>query len=65
MLIVSTDKADLAFTLHPFGLDEPLLVLITNTPFAAPVPYIAAAAAPLITDIDSISSGLISFNLDC
>ena len=38
----------------------PFLVVITMAPLAASEPYKAAAAAPVRTDIDSISSGLIS-----
>ncbi|MNR03506.1 hypothetical protein D3C85_1194010 [compost metagenome] len=37
---------------------EPFLVVIITTPFAASLPYKAAADGPLNTEIDSISSGL-------
>src|SRR6202171_2571484 len=47
------------------GLPErPCLVVICITPFAAAVPYCAAAAGPLRTSYVSTSSGLISLNRD-
>ena len=38
----------------------PFLVVMITAPLAASEPYKAAAAAPVNTDIDSISSGLMS-----
>src|SRR5256885_15929942 len=47
------------------GLPErPRLVVIWMTPFAAAVPYCAAAAGPFRTSNVSISSGLMSLNRD-
>jgi hypothetical protein len=40
------------------------LVVMLMTPFAASVPYSVAAAGPLMTSIDSISSGLMSSRRD-
>ena len=38
----------------------PFLVVTTMAPLAASEPYSAAAAAPVSTEIDSMSSGLMS-----
>ena len=48
-----------------FPVFLPFFVVITKTPLAASDPQTAAADAPFKTVIDSISSSLISFNLDC
>src|SRR6266545_8247412 len=49
-----------AYTFQRVGPGRPRLVLMMITPVDAAVPYSAAADGPLITSIDSISSGVMS-----
>jgi hypothetical protein len=47
---------------HCAPLFFPRLVMICTTPFEASVPYSVVAAGPLMISMDSMSSGLMSFN---